>query len=105
MSEFMMIYVTCGTKAEAENILLTLLGERLVACGNISAPVTSYYHWDSKIETSEEVAMLLKTKTSHFKAVEERIAEMHSYDVPCIVGLDIHSMNGPYKKWLDSEVR
>lgn len=104
MSEFMMTYVTCSSKDEAEKILRTLLEERLVACGNISSPVTSYYHWKGAIESSEEVVLILKTKTALFKPVEERIAALHSYEVPCILGFEINQIHESYKRWMEEEV-
>lgn len=104
MSDFMMAYVTCSSKDEAKKILLALLEERLVACGNISSPVTSYYHWKGTIESSEEVVLILKTKASLFKAAKEKIAELHSYEVPCILGFEINQIHESYKRWMEEEV-
>lgn len=104
MSDFMMAYVTCSSKDKAEKILRALLEERLVACGNISLPVTSYFHWKGVIESSEEVMLILKTKASLFKAAEEKIAALHSYEVPCILGFEINQVHEPYKRWMEEEV-
>lgn len=101
---YCMIYVTCSTKEEAEKILLTLLEGRLAACGNITAQITSYFHWDGKIDRAEEVVLIVKTTDEKFKAVETHVAELHSYDVPCILKLPITDIYGPYAEWMDQEL-
>jgi len=99
-----MIYITCASKDEAEKILLTLLEERLAACGNITAAITSYFHWKGKVDKAEEVVLIVKTRDEYFNKVEGRVAELHSYDVPCILKLPITDIFAPYAQWMDGEL-
>ncbi len=105
MSQFSMIYVTCPSKEEAEKILFDLLEKRLVACGNISSPITSYYHWQGEIENSEEFVLILKSKSGLFSEIEQRIAEIHSYEVPCIVEINLEKLHQPYANWVNEETK
>ncbi|HOO51355.1 MAG TPA: divalent-cation tolerance protein CutA [Alphaproteobacteria bacterium] len=105
MSNYSLIYVTCGTKEEAQNIILSLLEEKLIACGNLFPAVTSFFHWEGKIDKSEEVVMILKTKTKLFSKVEPRIVELHSYEVPCIVKIEADYMHAPFANWIEETLK
>ena len=81
--------MTCSSKTEAKNIAKALVQEKLIACANIIDNVTSIYEYNSKLCEEDEVLMIAKTIAGHFQEVKNRIMEMHSYDIPCIVEVDI----------------
>ncbi|MBL4802406.1 MAG: divalent-cation tolerance protein CutA [Emcibacter sp.] len=87
-------------KAEAVALSRILLKEKLVACANISAAMTSLYEWDGKICEEAEVALLLKTRKDLSEKTTARIQKLHSYDTPCIVQWDITGGSADYLKWL-----
>ena len=97
-----MVYITTSGLDEAKFIGRTLVKERLVACANIF-PITSIYHWDG-MQENEEVVLLLKTTTENVKIIEQRVKELHSYDVPCIISLVIDGSED-YLNWIKREVR
>lgn len=94
------IYITTGDEDEARRIGRTLVEERLVACVNI-LPIKSIYRWKGKIEEEGEAAMFLKTRAELAERVIERVKELHSYEVPCIVSLPIEKGNPDYLKWIE----
>ena len=98
------IYVLFATAEEAERVGDILLEERLAACINIIGPVQSTYRWEEKIERSLEVAAILKTTDRQSPALMDRIAELHSYDVPCIVSWPIDEILAPYARWVEESV-
>ncbi|MDI6902960.1 MAG: divalent-cation tolerance protein CutA [Methanocellales archaeon] len=97
-----MVYITTSSLDEAKFIGRTLVKERLVACANIF-PITSIYHWDG-MQEAEEVVLLAKTTTENVKRIEQRVKELHSYDVPCIISLVIDGSED-YLTWIKREVR
>lgn len=97
---FKLIYVTCPNEAEAKKIAYTLVEEKLVACANILPGVTSIYEWDGKMEENREVAMLCKTTSHQVSRMVERIKELHSYQVPCVVSTAIFGGNPEYLAWV-----
>ncbi len=103
MAELTLLYVTCADGDEAKTIARVLVGERLVACANILGPVTSVYRWDGAVKEQEEVAMLLKARRDSTVLVTERIKALHSYDLPCVVGLPIQHGNPDFLAWLQRE--
>ncbi len=98
------IYITAGDENEAREIGRTLVEERLAACVNI-LPIKSVYRWEDTVEEEGEVAMFVKTRDGLADAVIERVKELHSYDVPCIVSFPIEKGNPDYLKWIEESTR
>lgn len=104
MDELALLYVTCANADEAKTIARTLVADRLVACANILGAMTAIYRWEGEIAEDEEVALLLKTRRDMTVHVAERIKTMHSYELPCVVGLPIQGGNPDFLAWLLHEV-
>lgn len=98
------IYAVFANAEEADRIGRTVIEERLAACINILSPVRSIYRWKGKIETADEVAAILKTHHWRADALIARIAELHSYDTPCIVSFPIDKILGSYADWVEDSV-
>ena len=98
------VYAVFADAEEAERIGRIVVEERLAACINILAPVRSIYRWKGRIETAEEVAAILKTHHWRSDALIARIAELHSYDVPCVVSWPIDKIVGSYADWVEDSV-
>jgi periplasmic divalent cation tolerance protein len=103
MQEFIVVYVTAGSSAEASRLARALVEERLAACVSQVGPVQSVYHWDGKLEQSEEQLLMVKTKKELFSVLEKKVREMHSYSVPEIVALPIIDGSPAYLRWLEDE--
>ena len=99
------VYAVFANAEEAERIGRAMVEERLAACVNILGPIRSIYRWQGRIETADEVAAIFKTHHWHSDALIERIADMHSYDVPCIVTWPIDKILGRYAEWVEDSVR
>ena len=98
------VYAVFANAEEAERIGRTVVEERLAACINILSPVRSIYRWKGKVETADEVAAILKTHHWRSDALMARIAELHSYDVPCVVAWPIEKIIGSYADWVEDSV-
>lgn len=105
MSDFLWLYVPTSSRDEAKGIARALLAERLVACVNIFDNVTSMYHWQGDITEDDEVMMVAKTRRDHFEAVRLKVEALHSYDCPCVVGLEVAEGNPNYLAWLEAETQ
>ena len=99
------VQITTPTKEIAQQILQQLLEARLIACGQIMGPITSLYHWQGKIEQSEEYLCLLKTTQAVYSALEEKIATAHPYEVPEIIAIPITNGHSPYLNWITKEMK
>jgi periplasmic divalent cation tolerance protein len=105
MSEILMVFVTCEGKDQAEGIAGTVVSEGLAACVNVLPGVRSCYVWEGKLTWSEEVLLVMKTTRAGFERLEKRVREIHSYEVPEIVGVGVEAGFGKYLDWVASSVR
>jgi len=104
MKEFIVVLVTAGTSAEGERLARTLVEEGLAACVNRVPGVQSVYRWEGKIEQSDEEMLMIKTCKELFTALEQRVRELHSYEVPEIIALPVIEGNAAYLRWLEEQV-
>jgi periplasmic divalent cation tolerance protein len=98
------LYAIFADAAEAERIGRIVVEERLAACINMLAPVRSIYRWQGAVETAEEIAAILKTTSDAADRLIARIADLHSYDVPCIVIWPIDQIAPPYASWVEDSI-
>ena len=99
-SEFVFLYSTFPDEASARRVAEALVSAKLAACVNISAPMTSVYEWQGKLETGPEVAAFIKTRRS---LVEQAIAAarpLHPTTLPCFLILPIEGGNADYLAWV-----
>jgi periplasmic divalent cation tolerance protein len=101
--KIVMIYVPCGSEEVAAGIITSLLEERLVACGNV-LPSQSFYHAEGKIVNEGELILICKTTQGRAPAAQERIAQLHSYEIPCIITIETLSVNRAYAEWVLRQV-
>src|SRR5512143_3030267 len=92
---------TAASLEEARRIARQLVEKRLVACANLIPHVESIYRWKDKIETAEEVKVLLKTKAEHFSAVKTWIEQNSSYEVPEVSKIQFDEISSAYAKWVE----
>lgn len=101
MSEYVFLYITTPNKEEAQYLGKSLVEQKFAACVNIIPGMESIYHWEGKIESSEEVVIIVKTTKALEQEVIDFVKENHSYDCPCVVSLDINNGYHQFLKWLE----
>ena len=101
---YLLIYCTCPDRALAERIAEAVVADRLAACVNIVPGITSIYRWQGEVQHDSELLLLIKTRGECYPALEARIRELHSYDVPEIIAVPIQWGSESYLAWLDASV-
>ena len=99
------IYMTAGSKREAQKIGKALVESRLAACVNILDNMQSIYRWEEKIQQDSEVVLIAKTTDSLVSRLIDKVKSLHSYDCPCIVSLPILDGYPPFLDWIQDEVQ
>ena len=95
-----LVYVTAKNTRQAMRIGRTVVMEKLAACANSLAPIRSVYLWNGALQQEHEVILLLKTRRTLVKKLAARIAELHSYKIPCVVSVDIDDGHAPFLDWI-----
>jgi periplasmic divalent cation tolerance protein len=83
----------------------TLVEERLAACGHQVAPIRSVYRWAGAVHDEPEARVALHTRRSLVPEIVARTAELHPYDVPCVIALPLVDGNADYLRWVTDETR
>ena len=97
------IMTTTDSLDEARAIASAVVERKLAACAQIS-PIQSYYTWQGAVRNDEEFRILIKTVEDRYADVEAAILELHSYDLPAVVALDVTHAYGPYSDWVTDSV-
>ena len=105
MTDIVQVTTTTGNREEAQRIAAELVDNHLAACVQLSGPITSHYHWEGKLETSQEWLLSAKTTRDMYDRVEQTIRELHLYDVPEILATPVVAGSDVYLAWVKSEVQ
>ena len=89
----------------AFNLARQLVQLRLAACVNVLAPVTSFYHWEGKLEEASEVPVLIKTTGARYAELETAIRERHPYSLPEIIAWPVGPGLPEYLRWIETETQ
>jgi periplasmic divalent cation tolerance protein len=103
--ENLLVLTNCPDETVANTIARAVIEEKLAACVNILPRVQSVYRWQGSVESASEVPLLIKTAASAYPALEQRIAELHPYELPEIIALPIVQGLPAYLNWLAAETR
>lgn len=88
---------------KAEALAKLILGQGLAACVSLRT-VQSHYQWKGKLQTSQEVELLIKTSGDQLGALELVIKENHSYELPEWLHWPVAS-SAAYGAWLQGELK
>ena len=103
MCEFVIVYSTFPDATSAIAVAEALVRAKLAACVNLSAPITSVYEWEGKLETAPEIAVLIKTRRALADEVIAAARPLHPYSVPCFVILPIEGGSEDYLGWVRAQ--
>ncbi len=100
MTDVLAVLVTVGSEEEALKIARAVVEEKLAACASIVPGIRSIYRWKGKICDEQELLLIMKTRTSLFPTLRDRVRELHSYELPEIVGLPVAQGLSQYLDWV-----
>jgi periplasmic divalent cation tolerance protein len=100
MSNVRIVLTTAGSQEEARKIAHALVERRLAACVNIVPGIESVYRWQGKVESATEWLLVIKTQAAAFERVRDAVKELHSYDLPECVMLEIAAGSSEYLNWI-----
>ncbi len=102
---YQVVLCTCPDEKTATMLAEAVVREKLAACVNIFPHVTSVYMWQDKLESASEVKLFIKTEASKLDLLSQRIDQLHPYDVPEIVALNIQQGNKEYLNWITESLK
>lgn len=104
MTEHIVALTTLADEDAGAKLARSLIERRLVACVNIVGRVRSLYRWKGAIEDEPEVLLFMKTRADRFEDLAAAIDELHPYEEPELIALDIEKGSAGYLRFIDENV-
>lgn len=87
-----------------ETLARTLVERRVAACVSVLATMQSVYWWQERVEAAAERQLVIKTTRDRVPALKAAIAELHPYEVPELLILDVKDGAESYLRWIGASV-
>ena len=100
-----MVLTTAATAEEARRLGRALVEERLAACATLVPGGESIYRWEGHIETATETLLVLKTSAEKIEMLEARLKDLHSYETPEFLVLEVEGGSRAYLDWIETSLR
>jgi periplasmic divalent cation tolerance protein len=102
-------YAICITTVDREDVAIKIknavLSKRLAACVTVVPFAKSYYHWRDKIESSEELLIIFKTRMDLVDELKREVLVNHTYEVAEFLVLLVVDGSMHYLDWIDREIK
>lgn len=94
------IIITTTDSIELSNkISQNLIKKRYARCVQRDN-IESIYEWNGEIVTSVEYRLMIKSIESKYDLVVEYIKEVHNYEIPEIIKINIDAGSEEYMRWV-----
>ena len=103
MTDVVIVLTTVASDDRAEQLARRLVDERLAACVNVHPPMVSIYRWQGRVERDEERQMVIKTTRDRLPALEARLIQLHSYELPELLVVSADSGSAAYLAWVSEQ--
>jgi periplasmic divalent cation tolerance protein len=103
-ADVVLVLTTIGADADALALARILVEERLAACVNVGATMTSVYWWKGAIEAEREQPIVIKTTADRLIALESRLRALHPYELPEFLVLSASGASAAYLEWVRTSV-
>lgn len=100
MKEYCIVLTTLGNEEDAQKIINVVLENKLAACIQ-TTNIGSHYTWKGEVCHEQEILLLFKTSWSLYDILESKIKEVHPYETPEIIAIDIKKGLKGYLEWID----
>jgi len=98
------ITTTSDDREVLDRLAKALVERNLAACVQISGPMTSCYRWEGKVETAEEFSCSIKTASHLQDQIELVVNELHNYDLPQLVVVQVSGGSEAYLSWMQESL-
>lgn len=97
---YCVVLVASPDEEVADKLTSLLLQGKLAACVQALPKTRSRYWWEGKIQETEEILLVIKTRASLLPEIIKCVKGNHPYSVPEVVSLPIADGNKDYLSWI-----
>ena len=88
-----------GILKQSKPVIDIILQEQLVACVQ-EVGIQSHYVWKNEFCNDNEILIFMKTTNELYEVLKTRLLEIHPYETPEIVRIDISDGSTGYLSWI-----
>lgn len=92
-------WTTTSNRPDAERLARGAVEQHLAACTQIDGPITSFYHWEGRLEQSEEFRIWFKYLPTNASALSSWIHNHHPAAIPQWIELSAENVSEKYLSW------
>jgi len=94
-----LLFLSCKNIVEADKISGQLLKEKLIVCAK-KISINSSYLWNKKIESAQEVLLIMDSVEENFEKINKEVKKLHSYKTYTLLMTEVNKINIDALKWL-----
>ncbi len=98
---YCLVVTTTDKKDIAKLIAKKLVQKKLAACVQINE-VESFFEYEEEFENANEFRLSIKAKADNYSKIEHAIKEIHNYQLPQIIKLDITGGSKEFLNWIEN---
>ncbi|MCL4135174.1 UNVERIFIED_CONTAM: hypothetical protein GTU68_030345 [Idotea baltica] len=87
-------------KDDAKKLADALIRAKLAACIQIIPQAVSLFEWEGQLKEEQEALLLIKTRKSLLKTLEQKVSTLHPYDTPEFLVFEADGVSEKYLSWL-----
>lgn len=103
IDKIVLAITTVPDQALAVKVSETLVDKRLAACVHRLPVGVSTYRWQGRVETAEEITLLIKTRAAHLPSIETTLLALHPYQTPELLAFVADQGLATYMDWVQDE--
>ena len=101
---YLIVLTTVGNEEQANLIADELVVRRHAACVNIVRVGRTVYRWQGRVFDDNEYLLITKTTEDEYPQVEATIKELSTYDLPEILGFQVHRGSSDFMDWITASL-
>jgi len=105
MSRPLVVLTSAGSEQQALTIAEELIQLELAASINVLPTMRSVYRFKGKVFDDEENLLIIKTCAELFDEVANVITQLHTYEVPEIIGIEADKFKKNICDWIMDSVK
>lgn len=98
-----LLFLSCNNIKEADKISHKLLNKKLIVCAK-KISINSSYLWENKIESAQEVLLIMDTIEGNFEKIDKEVKKLHSYKTYTLLMTKVDKLNNKALKWLQGNL-
>ena len=102
MEEYGIVLTTFENEKQAQGVIDEIIKYKLAACVQ-EIKIKSHYTWKNELCHENEVLVLIKTRKDLYPDLEKKLLEIHPYDTPEILFVNVENGSAAYLAWIDEQ--